>query len=183
MKQITNTENKDELTLLTKRDKEGKPAQYKLKELRGDQKQIMAHVIKHSKRCLACSNDCETKTLRLTVKGVTESDKSTFINTLIIIIRKMFKANDAVHVFASTECAAFNAEGQTMSREMRTLRVLTTGAMTQDRKEFLIDKLLDTVATVIDERSMLSALNFEDMCHAVNESMLKHRNSRKLKKK
>ena len=111
------------------------------------------------------------------------SGKSTFINTLITTIRKMFKANDAVHVFASTECAAFNAEGQTTSREMQTSRVLTTGAMTQDRKEFLIDKLLNTVATVIDERSMLSALNFEDMCHAVNESMLKHRDSRKLKEK
>ena len=54
------------------------------------------------------------KPLRITINGQGGSGKSVVINTLVSIIRRMFKNNDVVKVVAPTGVAAFNVDGETL---------------------------------------------------------------------
>jgi hypothetical protein len=96
--------------------------------------------------------------LRLTVRGAAGTGKSFIINTIVSYMRHMFDDNDVVHVVAPTGMSAFNALGETLHRfaglDWRNMKKGTTSST----MEKLQKKLQNTVAIMMDERSMLSQI-------------------------
>jgi hypothetical protein len=96
--------------------------------------------------------------LRLTVRGAAGTGKSFIINTIVSYMRCMFDDNDVVHVVAPNGMAAFNVLWETLHRfaglDWRNMKK----GMTNSTMEKLQKKLLNTVATMMDERLMLSQI-------------------------
>jgi hypothetical protein len=73
-------------------------------------------------------------------------------------MRRIFDDNDVVHVVAPTRMAAFNVLGETLHRfvglDWRNMKK----GMTKSTMEKLQKKLQNTVAIMMDERSMLSQI-------------------------
>jgi hypothetical protein len=96
--------------------------------------------------------------LRLIVCGAAGTGKSFIINTIVSYMRRMFDDNDVVHVVAPTGMAAFNVLGETLHRfvglDWRNMKK----GMTNSTMEKLKKKLQNTVAILMDERSMLSQI-------------------------
>jgi ATP-dependent DNA helicase PIF1 len=96
--------------------------------------------------------------LRLTVRGAAGTGKSFIIKTIVSYMRRMFDDNDVVHVVAPTGMAAFNVLGKTLHRfaglDWRNMKK----GMTNTTMEKLQKKLQNTVAIMMDERSMLSQI-------------------------
>jgi hypothetical protein len=105
--------------------------------------------------------------LRLTIVGAAGTGKSVLINTLVSVLRRMFGDNDVVHVAAPTGTAAFNVGGETLHRlfaifiedEFKSHKELS--AKTQKRLRL---KFKNTVALLIDERSMVSLRSLGTAC-------------------
>jgi ribosome biogenesis GTPase A len=89
---------------------------YKIVDLAEDQKQALAIALYHIQEY--CEGDLKTEdiTMRLTVAGVAGSGKSTWINTLVSRVRKLFNNNNTVGVYGPTGSAAFNAGGETINQ-------------------------------------------------------------------
>jgi hypothetical protein len=98
----------------------------------------------------------EFKPLRLTVRGAAGTGKSFIINTMVSYLRRMFDDSDVVHVIAPTGMAAFNVLGETLHRfagiDWKNLEKGVSGPT----KERLRKKLQNTIAILLDERSMVS---------------------------
>ena len=97
--------------------------------------------------------------LRMTIIGAAGTGKSVIINTLVAVLRRMFQDNDVVHVAAPTGTAAFNVNGETMHR-LFSILVDSSDAngkeMTEKTRKMLMQKFKNTVAILLDERSMVS---------------------------
>jgi hypothetical protein len=108
--------------------------------------------------------------LRLTVRGAAGTGKSFIINTILSYMRRMFDDNDVVHVVAPTGMAAFNVLGKTLHRfaglDWRNMKK----GMTNSTMEKLQKKLQNTVAMIMDERSMLSQIILGSVEQAVARS-------------
>ena len=103
----------------------------------------------------------------MTLCGVAGSGKSTLINTLVTIIRKVTQMTNSVHVCGPTGSAAFNAGGETCHRLFSIQGRLEKSELSAQALKTLITKLDGTVALIVDERSMVSALllgTMEDYC-------------------
>jgi ribosome biogenesis GTPase A len=74
-------------------------SEYSIDNLQEDQKQAMAVVIQYIKKY--CEGDLEKHniTMQLTVTGVAGSGKSTWINTLVTLVRRLFKCSNAIGVY------------------------------------------------------------------------------------
>jgi GTPase SAR1 family protein len=97
-------------------------SEYAIEDLEIDQKESLADVLYAVQQyCLGIKIN-DDNVLRITVTGVAGSGKSTWINTLVTIIRKMFPQDDIVSVFAPTGCAAFNARGEIHSTKASNFR-------------------------------------------------------------
>jgi hypothetical protein len=108
--------------------------------------------------------------LRLTVRGAAGKGGSVIINTIVSYMRCMFDDNDVVHAVAPTGMAAFNLLGGTLHRcEGLDWRNMKKG-MTNSTMEKLQNKLQNTVATMMDERSMLSQIIIGLVEQAVSRS-------------
>ena len=94
----------------------------------------------------------------MTLCGVAESGKSTLINTLVTIIRKVTQMTNSVHVCGPSGSAAFNAGGETCHRLFSIQGKLEKSELSAQALKTLITKLDGTVALIVDERSMVSAL-------------------------
>jgi hypothetical protein len=96
--------------------------------------------------------------LRLTVRRATGTGKSFIINTIVSNMRRMFYDHDVVHVIAPTGMAASNVLGGTLHRfaglDWRNMKK----GMTNSTMKKLQKKLRNTVAIMMDERSMLSQI-------------------------
>jgi hypothetical protein len=96
--------------------------------------------------------------LRLIVRGAAGTGKSFIINTFVSYMIRMFDDNDVVHDVAPTGIAAFNVLGETIHRfaglDWRNTKI----GMTNSTMEKLQKKLQNTVAIMMDERSMLSKI-------------------------
>jgi excinuclease UvrABC ATPase subunit len=71
---------------------------YTIEDLANDQKQALAVALYHIREY--CEGDLKTEdiTMRLTVAGIAGSGKSTWINTLVSLVRKLFNNNGTVGV-------------------------------------------------------------------------------------
>ena len=76
--------------------------EYKISDLAEDQQQSLAEVLAALRSYCQEQNVNKQKVLRVTVSGVAGSGKSTWINTLVTVVRKMFNNNDTIAVFAPT---------------------------------------------------------------------------------
>jgi AAA domain len=128
---------------------------YIIEDLAKDQKQALAIALYHIREY--CEGDLITEdiTMRLTVAGVAGSGKSTWINTLVSLVRKLFNNNGTVGVYGPTGSTAFNAGGETINRGLGVPIPITTLSSTKHHQ--LMNKFADTIAVIIDERSMVEA--------------------------
>ena len=82
-----------------------------------DQKEVLAYILQYLKKWDKISKTPESPEtftpLRMTLCGVAGSGKSTLVNTLVTIIRKITGKTDSVYVCGPTGSAAFNAGGET----------------------------------------------------------------------
>jgi Cdc6-like AAA superfamily ATPase len=92
--------------------------------------------------------------LCLTVKGAAGTGKTFIINTIVSYLRRMFDNNYVVHVVAPTGMAAYNVLGETLHK----FSGLDWQNMTKMTQEQLKKKIQNTIAILMDERSMLSQL-------------------------
>lgn len=137
---------------------------YSIEFLKEDQKDILTIVIKHLKEFLECKVfDKRKNLLRLTVTGVAGSGKSTFINTLVSVIRNIFEFNDSIQVFAPTGSAAFTAGGETIHRGFKLPNSFQNMLIDSSRTEHYVKKIENTVAIILDERSLIDATNLGAM--------------------
>jgi hypothetical protein len=143
---------------------------YTVDGMASDQKVLLAEVLE------AVRDFCENKisndgrgVLRLTVSGCAGSGKSTWINTLVTMIRKLFNSDDAVSVFAPTGSAAFNAGGETMHRGFHLPLKIKNLDISADKNKFLLKKYGRTVVGIFDERGMIEATNLGLMKHFMQE--------------
>jgi hypothetical protein len=105
-------------------------------------------------------NDQKSKfvPLRLMVRGAAGTRKSFIINTIVSYMIRIFDDNDLVHVVAPTGMAAFNVLGGTLHRFVGLDWWNMNKGMTNSTMEKLQKKLQNTVAIMMDERSMLSKI-------------------------
>jgi hypothetical protein len=131
---------------------------YKIEDLAEDQKQALAVALYHIREY--CEGDLTTEdiTMRLTVAGVAGSGKSTWtINTLVSLVRKLFNNNSTVGVYGPTGSAAFNAGGETINQGLGVPIPITTLEISSKKHRQLLNKFADTIAVIIDERTMVEA--------------------------
>jgi hypothetical protein len=96
--------------------------------------------------------------LRLTVCGAAGTGKSFIIYTIVSYMIRMFDDNDVVQVVAPTGMSAFNVLGETLHRFAGIDWQNMKKGMTNSTMEKLQKKLQNTVAIMMDERSMLSEI-------------------------
>jgi hypothetical protein len=139
-------------------------SEYSIDNLQEDQKQAMAVVIQHIKKY--CEGDLERHniTMRLTVAGVAGSGKSTWINTLVTLVQRLFKCNNAIGVYGPTGSAAFNAGGETINRGFQVPIQVANLELSATKEAYLFKKYARTIAIVIDERKNLVVKHYMNEC-------------------
>ena len=138
---------------------------FELADLEEDQRDVAAYVIKKVKEWKDyLESDDENKSfdpLRMTVlMGAAGTGKTVLINTLVTAVRDIFGCTGAAQVFAPTGCAAFNAGGETIHHGCGVPVTKTKASMdnevTGKKRNFLVERFLETVLVIFDERSMIS---------------------------
>jgi AAA domain len=132
-------------------------SEYSIGDLADDQKQALAVAVDHLKKYCKCDLQNENTTMRLTVSGVAGSGKSTWINTYVSLVRRLFNNNDTVGVYGPTGSAAFNAGGETINRGFGIPIPATNKDISGSKHIRLLKKFAQTIAIIIDERSMIEA--------------------------
>src|SRR5687768_2968326 len=144
---------------------------YTIDTCRDDQKGVLAYILQYFKTWFKSDKTSDASRaftpLRMTLCGVAASGKSTLINTLVTVIRKITQKTNSVIVCGPTGSAAFNAGGETCHRLFGIQTKQKNSELSPQALKSLIAKLDGTVALIVDERSMLSALllgTMEDYC-------------------
>lgn len=133
--------------------------EYKVSGLYPDQRKIVAVVMRKIREWLECDDLSNFKPLRLVINGSGGSGKSVVINTLITLLRNMFKTNDVVKIAAPTGTAAFNVKGETfhhMLGERVSAFEYKANSMSPSKREALVRKFKMLLCLIIDERSLVS---------------------------
>ena len=127
---------------------------YELDSLQDDQKDIVAYCLNHLKKWIEGMKEdgtSDVEPLHLTVKGVAGSGKSTFINTLVTAIRRMFQHKQSVVVCGPTGSAAFNAGGVTCHYAFSLPRIPELGDISEGKLKWIRQHLDWIIALIIDE--------------------------------
>ena len=132
-------------------------SEYKIRDLAVDQQGALAVVVSSIRDYCLGNVNVKNGMLRLTVAGVAGSGKSTWINTLVSQVRRLFNCNESIGVYGPTGSAAFNAAGETLNRAFRVPIYIETLAMKGKVAKFLLTKFARTICLVIDERSLVEA--------------------------
>ena len=136
--------------------------EYSIDACREYQKEVLSYILQYFKTWYESDKTPDSlrafTPLRMTLCGVAGSGKSTLINTLVTIIRKITQKTNSVYVCGPTGSAAFNAGGETCHRLFSIQGRLNNSELSAQALKTLIAKLEDTVALIVDERSMVSAL-------------------------
>jgi hypothetical protein len=133
---------------------------YELQDLNDDQKEIAQYILQAIRDWINCSKENRAKQfkpIRLTVRGVAGSGKSTLIHTLNTAVKRIFSCDAAVCINGPTGCCAFSVGGKTVHSgwSIQAFKPsLTPGAETM-KKLFLRYSRL--VLLMVDERSMISS--------------------------
>jgi len=143
-------------------NQKGKFEEYFIDTCSNDQKDVLAHILQCFKQWNEIENNPDSQEtftpLRMTLCGVAGSGKSTLINTLVTVIRKITQKTNSVYVVGPTGAAAYNAGGVTCHRLFSIQGNLCNSELSGEVLRNLISKLKDTVALIVDERSMVSSL-------------------------
>jgi hypothetical protein len=133
---------------------------YMTKDPHEDQKEVAGVVMYKLQEWFRCVESGTTENytpLRLTVCGEAGSGKTVLINTLVTLIRRLTGTKNSVHVCGPTGSAAFNAGGLTCQRLFH-MPIHKDGInMSAASLKSLMQELTDTIAIIVDERSMVSA--------------------------
>ena len=153
---------KNNLLIPQKMTQQHKLEDYSIDDCRDDQKEVLSYILQFFKTWYESKKTPESlrafTPLRIALWGVAGSEKSTLINTLVTIIRKITQKTNSVYVCGPTGSAAFNAGGETCHRLFSIPEKLISSELSAQALKTLITKLKDTVALIVDERSMVSAL-------------------------
>ena len=162
---------KDELMIPQRLNQQHKLEEYSIDACSNDQKQVLSYILQYFKRWDELAKTPESvenfTPLRMTLCRVAGSGKSTLINTLVTVIRKITQKNNSVYVCGPTGSAAFNAGGETCHRLFNIQGKLHNQDLSAQSLKTLMSKLENTVALIVDERSMISALllgTMEEYC-------------------
>lgn len=142
---------------------------YAIENLALDQRETLVHVLQVLRQYCDGQIENEDEVFRLTVAGGAGSGKSTWINTLVACVRKMFPDDDTVSVFAPTGNAAFNAGGQTIHAGCMLPVSSNTIEMSGMKQKVLLKRFSKTLIIIIDERSMLDATVLGTMKHYMQQ--------------
>ena len=132
-------------------------SEYTISDLAVDQKKALAAVIGSIKKYCTCQLSV---IMRLTVSGVAGSGKSTWINTLVTLVRRLFNCNASIGVYGPTGTAAFNAGGETINRGLKVPIEIKTMDINPYSQKYLSEKCSRMICLVIDERSLVEANKF-----------------------
>jgi hypothetical protein len=130
------------------------------KELHEDQKDVTAVAMCKLHEWFTCVENGTTTNhtpLRLTVCGKAGSGKTALINALVTLTRRLTGTRNSAHVCGPTGSAAFNAGGVTCQRLFHMPTHSDGIHMGAASLKCLMQELTDTVAIIVDERSMVSA--------------------------
>src|SRR5687768_17130320 len=121
---------------------------YSIDTCRNDQKEVLAYVLQYFKTWYESEKTPDSirayTPLRMTLCGVAGSGKSTLINTLVTVIRKITQRNNSVYVCCPTGSAAFNAGGETCHRLFSIQGKLEKSELSAQALKTLIAKLDST---------------------------------------
>ena len=133
---------------------------YMTKDLHEDQKEVAGvamYKLQEWFRCVESGTTENYTPLRLTVCGEAGSGKTALINTLVTLTRRLTGTKNSAHVCGPTGSAAFNAGGLTCQRLFH-MPIHKDGInMSAASLKSLMQELTDTIAIIVDERSMVSA--------------------------
>ena len=129
--------------------------EYDLDLLSDEQKIIVLATIDAIVKFL--TNDENYEPLRATIIGMGGCGKSLIINTIISIIRKLTKTNDTVKVAAPSGNAAWNVKGCTLHSLLNINVRNPWVSLNEESEDSLKRKLLNLLALMVDERSMLNS--------------------------
>ena len=162
---------RNDLILPQRRTQQHTLEEYSIDDCRDDQKVVLSYILQYFKTWYELDKTPESLEafvpLRMTLCGVAGSGKSTLINTLVTAIRKITQKTNSVYVCGPTGSAAFNAGGETCNRLFGMKSRPQESKLPAEVLKALVVKLEDTVALIVDERSMVSALllgTMEDYC-------------------
>ena len=163
--------NKNTLFIPQKLNQQHKLEEYNIDDCTNDQKEVLAYMLQFFKKWYEMDKTPELlntfKPLRMTIRGVAGSGKSTLINTFVSIVRTITQKTDSVFVCGPTGSAAFNAGGETCHRLFNIQGRLYNAELSPQALKTLMSKLEDIIVLIIDERSMVSSLllgTMEDYC-------------------
>ena len=135
-------------------------SQYRIEDLYDDQLSVVLIILDKILEWIQCEDLTAFKPLRLTINGPAGTGKTVVINTVVSIIRNLFKENEVVRVCAPTGIAAFNAGGETLHHLLKNkagMDTYTPCSMSEDKRTFLAKKLRNLLCLIIDERSLLDS--------------------------
>src|SRR5687768_15769183 len=162
---------KNDLTIPQRLTQQLKLEEYFIDACREDQKEVLSYILQFLKRWCELEKTQDSirafKPLTIILSGVAGSGKSTLINTLVTAIRKITQKTNSVYVCGPTGSAAFNAGGETCHHLFNIQGKLENSDLSPHALLTLVAKLEDTVALIVDERSMVSSLllgTMEDYC-------------------
>ena len=134
--------------------------EYKIDQLRGDQRDIFDHVFMKLSKWLNLKDKKQAtnqELVRMLIRGQAGSGKSTLNNTIISTIRKMFQHTNSAVVCAPTGGAANEAGGETIHKfAICSIRGKNFKKLTTDDKDRLHKQLRTTICLIVDERSLIS---------------------------
>jgi len=172
---------KDDLKLPKRLNQNHKYEEYTIDGCSEDQKKVLSYIIQYFKCWYdlpKTSNVSECFTpLRMTLCGVAGSGKSTIINTLVTAIRKITQKANSVYVCGPTGSAAFNAGGETCHQLFNIQARLYNSELSAQALKTLMSKLENTIALIVDERSMVSALLLGTMEAYCKQAAFKGKNN------
>ena len=142
---------------------------YTIDALQNDQRKALAEVLNAVR--LYCNGEKVNveNCLQLTVSGNAGSGKSTWTNTLVSTMRKMFPNDNSVAVFAPKGSAAYNAGGETLHRGFGIPTRIKDYEMSPTKCRKLLKKFSSMLVIVIDERSMMDAATFGMIQHFMQQ--------------
>jgi hypothetical protein len=147
---------------------------YTINGLYTDQKFVVATVMKTLRQWVTCRDLSKFKPLRMTINGSGGCGKSVIINTIVTVMRKMFKNNDVVKVAAPTGTAAFNVGGETLHRMIRMgvdKREYITNSMNAATRDLLVHDFRSLLALIIDERSLVCSKDLGTVERMMSETI------------
>ena len=105
--------SKNDMILPQKMTQQHTLEEYCIDDCRDDQKEVLTFILQYFKSWYKSDKTPESirafTSLQMTLCGVAGSGKSTLINTLVTVIRKITQKTNSVYVCGPTGSAAFNA--------------------------------------------------------------------------